>query len=121
MIEPRRLLMLDPSLVMSTFIPAVNPLDIQRLWSLQSEHSAGSAVGYSVEAILQNCESESADPIAVWARTSLIFFLLQMGVLENWRTNDGPSKAVFEAAAVFPLPNGLQGLNPTDFIATLPF
>ena len=111
--------MLDPKSIIDGNIPGVSPLDIQRLWSLQSQHSADS-VSYSTKAILQVCESESADPIAVGARTALIGILLQQGVLENWRENDGLSNVVFEAAAAFPLPTGLQGLNPSDFVASLP-
>jgi len=34
--------------------------------------------------------------------------LLEQGVLENWREDDGLSKVVFDAAATFPLPTGLQ-------------
>ena len=111
--------MLDLKSIIDGNIPAVSPLDIQRLWSLQSQHSADS-VSYSTKAILQICESESADPIAVGARTALIPILLQQGVLENWRENDGLSKLVFDAAATFPLPTGLQGLNPSEFVASLP-
>ena len=113
--------MLDLESIMNGNIPAVSPLDIQRVWSLQSQHSADSgARSYSMKAILQFCESEAADPIAVWARTALIGILLPQGVLENWRENDGLSKVVFEAAAAFPLPTGLQGLNPSEFVASLP-
>jgi hypothetical protein len=39
---------------------------------------------------------------------ALISILLQEGFLENWREHDSLHKGVFEAAAVFPLPNGLQ-------------
>ena len=97
-------------------IPAVSSLDIQRFWAIQSQHPGA----ICTKAILQVCESESADPIAVGARTALIGILLQQGVLENWRENDGLSKVVFEAAAAFPLPTGLQGLNPSEFVASLP-
>lgn len=123
--ETERLSMLHLKSIINGNIPAASPLDIQRLWSLQSQHSADSGASYSTasystKAILQVCESESADPIAVCARTALIKILLQQGVLENWRENDGLSKAVFEAAAAFPLPAGLQGLNPSEFVASLP-
>ena len=118
--DKERLSMLDLKSIIDRNIPAVSPLDIQRLWSLQSQHSADSGVSYSTKAILQVCESESADPIAVGARTALIGILLQQGVLENWRENDGLSKVVFKAAAAFPLPTGLQGLNPSEFVASLP-
>jgi len=99
-------------------IPAVSSRDIQSLWSLQSQHHGGS-VSYSTRAILQICESESADPIAVGARTMLLGILLQQGVLEKWRENDGFSKVVFDAAAAFPLPTGLEGVNPSEFVALL--
>ena len=111
--------MLDLQSMIDGNIPAVNSLDIQRLWSLQSQHP-GDGVSYSTKAILQVCESESADPVAVGARTMLLRTILEQGVLENWRESDGLSKVVFDAAAAFPLPNGLQGLNPSEFVALLP-
>lgn len=111
--------MLDLHSMIDGDIPAVSSLDIQRFWALQSQHT-GSSVSYSARAILQVCESESADPIAVGARTMLLGILLQQGVLENWRQNDGFSKVVFDAAAAFPLPTGLQGFNPSEFVALLP-
>ena len=110
--------MLDLHSMIDGDIPAVSSLDIQRLWSLQSQHD-GASVSYSARAILQICESESADPIAVGARTTLLRLLLEQGVLENWRENDGLSKAVFDAAAAFPLPTGLQGFNPSEFVTLL--
>jgi len=45
--------------------------------------------------------------------------LLEQGVLENWREDDGLSKVVFDAAATFPLPTGLQGLKASEFVAVL--
>ena len=108
--------MLDLKSMIDGNIPAVSSLDIQRFWAMQSQHPGA----ISTKAILQVCESESADPIAVGARTMLLRTLLEQGVLENWRENDGLSKAVFDAAASFPLPTGLQGLDPSEFIALLP-
>jgi hypothetical protein len=110
--------MLDLKSIIDGDIPAVSSLDIQRLWSLQSQHD-GASVSYSARAILQVCESESADPVAVGARTMLLRTLLEQGALENWRESDGLSEAVFDAAAVFPLPTGLQGVNPSEFVALL--
>src|ERR1700676_5420132 len=111
--------MLDLKSMIDGNIPAVSSIDIQRFWSLRSQHPGDSA-SYSTKAILQVCESESADPIAVGARTMLLDILLEQGVLENWRENDALRKVVFDTAAVFPLPTGLQGLNPSEFVALLP-
>jgi hypothetical protein len=108
--------MLDLKSMIDGNIPAVSSLDIQRFWAMQSQHPGA----ICTKAILQVCESESADPVAVGTRTTLLRILLQQGVLENWRENDGLSKVVFDAAAAFPLPNGLQGLNPSEFVALLP-
>ena len=114
------ILMLDPKSVMNQNIPPVSAMDIRRLWTAQSQHPADSGVSYSGTAIAAICESDSADPIAVWARTSLISILLQHGELENWREKDGlPNNIVFEHAAVYPLPAGLQGFTPADFVASL--
>jgi hypothetical protein len=110
-------LTLDLKSIIGGNIPAVSALDVQRLWLLQAQDPA---VSYSTNAIFEVCESESADPIAVGARTALINILLRQGVLEKWRENDGLRKVVFEAAAAFPLPNGLQGLRPSEFVASLP-
>lgn len=110
--------MLDLKSMIDGDIPAVSSIDIQRFWSLQSQRP-GDSVSYSTKAILQVCESQSADPIAVGARTMLLGTLLEQGALENWREGDGLSKVVFDTAAVFPLPNGLRGLNPSEFIALL--
>ncbi len=112
--------MLDPKSVINGAIPPADARDLQRFWSIQSQDPAQSGVAYSANAMLQICESKSADPVIVWARTVLIRILLQQGVLENWRENDDLHVSVFQSAAVFPLPNGLQGINPSEFIATLP-
>jgi hypothetical protein len=111
--------MLDPKLAIIEAIPAVHTLDLQGLWALQSQHPVNSGVSYSIKAISQVCNFGS-DPVAVWARTTLISILSQQGLLDNWRDHDGLQQAVFQAAAVFPLPNGLQELNPNAFIAALP-
>jgi len=108
--------MLDLKSMIDGNIPAVSSVDIQRFWAMQSEHPGA----ISTKAILQICESKSADPIAVGARTILLRILLDQGALENWRENGGLSKAVFDAASSFPLPSGLQGLNPSEFVALLP-
>ena len=107
--------MLDLHSMLDGNIPTVSSLDIQRFWAMQSQHPGA----ICTKAILQVCESESADPVAVGARTMLLRTLLEQGVLENWRENDGLSKVVFDAAAAFPLPTGLQGLNPSEFVAVL--
>jgi len=99
-------------------IPAVSSRDIERLWSLQSQCS-GASVSISTKAISQICESKSANPVAVGARTMLLRTLFEQGALENWRENDRLSKVVFDAAAAYPLPTGLRGLNPGEFIALL--
>ena len=111
--------MLDLDSVMDANIPAANPLDIQRFWSLQFQHSADSSVGYSTEAILEICASQSADPIVVWARTALVGILQKEGLLDEWLNDEGLSKLVFETAAVFPLPNGLHNFDPGELLATL--
>ena len=115
--------MLDLKSMIDGNIPAVSSVDIQRFWAMQSQHEPqhdGASVSYSTKAILQICESESADPIAVGARTMLLRTLLQQGILENWREGNSLTKEVFDAAAAFPLPTGLRGLNPNEFVALLP-
>ncbi len=112
--------MLDLKSVLNEAIPEVDPLDVKRLWSLQSQYPENAGVSYSTKAISQICGSDSADPIAVWARTGLVSILLQEGSLDKRRENGELDEAVFQAAARFPLPNGLQGMDFDEFIATLP-
>ncbi|HTF70624.1 MAG TPA: hypothetical protein VK638_48945 [Edaphobacter sp.] len=108
--------MLNLKSVLHTAIPAVNPLDVQRLWTLQSQYAKDSGVAFTTEAILQVCASQAADPVAVWARTTLINILLEAGHLESWRENGGLNNTVFETLAVFPLPAGLQQFDPSEFL-----
>jgi hypothetical protein len=113
--------MLDPKSVFHADVPAVNPLDLRRFWTVQSQRSTDSGVAFSTKAILQVCASESADPVAIWARTTLVAILLQEGHLTPWDNDGGLNDAVFQAAAVFPLPNGLQQFDPSEFLAILPY
>jgi hypothetical protein len=112
--------MLDLQSFIQAAIPAVDPLDIERFWTLQSQHPREPGVAFSTIAISEVCESPSADPIAVWARTTLIIILLEQGQLGNWLEDGRPDTVVFATAAVFPLPAGLQQFDPDEFLANLP-
>jgi hypothetical protein len=114
--------MLKIDAVISDAVPAVNPGDLQRLWSFQSQSAKtypGAKISFTRESIAKLCESKTSDPIAVWARAALIGILMQQGVLDNWREQDGLHEAVFRVAALFPLPNGLKGVDPTEFVNLL--
>jgi hypothetical protein len=73
-----------------------------------------------VRAIAQICHSETADNFAVWARTALLEILFQEGRLDKWREHDNLNEKLFEVAASFPLPQGLNGFDAQDFLASLP-
>ncbi len=111
--------MLDFQSVIHETIPTVHPVDLERFWHLQSQRPGDSSVSYSIRAISQICGSESADPIATWARTALIRIVLEHDRLEKWRTGDNVQPALFVAAAAFPLPDGLQGIDPEAFVTSL--
>ncbi len=112
--------MLDFRSVLSGAVPAVDPRDLQRFCSFHWQQAAPSETAYTCEAIRQICQSESADPIALWARASLLGLLRQPGSPEPWREDDGWQQAVFQVVAVFPLPQGLQALEQEQFLAALP-
>ncbi len=64
------------------------------------------------------CE-EGADVAAVFFRATLINLLLDSGRLDPWRERTSLRESVYEVAARFPLPAGLQNADFDAFIATL--
>jgi len=112
--------MLDPTSVLDTPIPSVDPLDLQIFWAVQSCHSDNVGVGYTTSAIFTACKSPTADPIAIWARSIFIHMLVKQGLLDKWRDGQEIQKVVFDAVAAYPMPNGLRQADPTGLIITLP-
>ena len=117
-------IMLDSNALLSGKpIPAVDPSDMRRIWELISEapppESAGVGVrGWNANLIADQC-SQGADPLAVFYRAALLKPLLESGLLDNWRDGDSPHDVVFQALAAFPLPEGIQGFRPDEFIDAL--
>lgn len=100
-------------------IPPVEPADLQRLRAFQSQHKGNQSVGLSDGAIRNLCNCPDADPLAVWARSAFLGLMFQEGYLANWSNCDELQPIVVEKAAVFPLPNGLHGVDYDNFIRNL--
>jgi hypothetical protein len=70
-----------------------------------------------VDAITAISGSSSTDPLAIWARTSLIGIAVKAGRLNNLIENGNPPQVVFDVAATLPLPDGLEGFDCDAFVA----
>jgi len=65
-------------------VPAVEKSDMTRVWELTSElpeRSHPGALSFDIRLIRQHC-SQGADPVAIWARVSLLRLLLATGLLD---------------------------------------
>jgi hypothetical protein len=113
--------MLDlESLSSGKSVPVVNRSDMKCVWELTSElpQPENGCVGLDIRLIREQC-SPGADPVAVWARVTLLRFLLGTGLLDKWRDADRPNDIVFETLARFPLPEGIQNFRPDEFADAL--
>lgn len=111
--------MLNLRSVLKEPIPAIDPVFLKRLWIHQSQRGSSSGIGYTLPAITGICGSSSTDPVAIWARTALIGIALKAGKMDKLVQNGSLPQAVFDAAATFPLPDGLEGFNCDVFVARL--
>ncbi len=123
--------MLNPfSLLSGKLIPAIDHGDLKRVWLMMaavkreretafSDESEKHGISFNKSVIEQEIQSPVADSLAVFARITVINYLLDAAFLEEWRKNDQPDDRVFETAAVFPLPNGVQGFAPDEFMIAL--
>lgn len=110
------------SLTPRTPVAAVDPNDLKRVWHLfldtdrvRPAGAAASTIGISAKLIAQQC-SPGADVLAVSFRTALLQGLLREGMLDDWRDGNELRDTVFDAAATFPLQNGIESFNPNAFI-----
>ena len=104
-------------------VPPVAASDMKRVWELTSDAStvkseSPGSVGLGVGLIAGVC-SQSADPLAVFARIALLKSLLESGLLDEWRDAERLHHVVFQTLAIFPLPEGIQQFRPDEFIDTL--
>ena len=101
----------------------VNQADLKRVWELiQSSkdvaRAPGIGVGIDSEMIAQQCQP-GTDARAAFFRAALLEYLFQSGLLNDWRDGNEPANAVFQAAAIFPMEQGVQGFDPTAFVERL--
>ena len=104
-------------------VPAVDASDMKRVWELTSEAPrpagmASGAVGWDVRLIAGQC-SKGADTLAVFFRAALLGPLLESGLLDEWRDGDRLHDVVFQALAMFPLPEGVQKFRADEFADAL--
>jgi hypothetical protein len=106
-------------------VPAVRAEDVRRVWSFLASEQArhprvhGGAVSSVSLKLLGGLCDVNANVLAVWFRAALIETLLQQGPLEGWREGDSLRDRVFEVAASFPLPRGLENADLDAFVAAL--
>lgn len=108
-------------------IPPVGSDDVARVWHffLKISVRAGdqetpeAAIGIASPVITQLCEGSNSDPLAVFLRVSIVEHLFRQGALAEWSTGEEPARAVFECAARFPLPNGMENFDSSRFLAML--
>lgn len=102
-------------------IPTVHPDDVKAVWELMHSvpvNKSGGGVGISISLVAETCRP-GADVPAVFARTTLIEGLLQLGSLKAWVAGSQLSDSVFWSAATFPLPQGLSKFEEAVFLARL--
>src|SRR5450432_1609388 len=95
-------------------VPAVRVDDVRRIWSFLTEQArdthfeGGTAV--NVKLLADLC-APNANILAVYFRATLITALLQQGQLDRWRDGNSLLERVFEVAANFALPQGLENAD----------
>jgi hypothetical protein len=76
------------------------------------------SLGIDHRAVAAECGPD-ADPQSVFFRAALLLQLSELGLFDEWRDGDDLANRVFEAAAAFPMEQGVQGFDPDRFIETL--
>ena len=99
-------------------VPAVRAVDVRRVWSCLASEQAHGTSSISLKLLAALCD-ENANVLAVWCRATLVGALPREGRLEQWRQGDGLRDEVFELAATFPIPRGLQGVDLDAFVDAL--
>ena len=103
-------------------LPAVRVDDVRRVWSFlasaQTRAPEGGTSSVSMKLLAGQCDI-NANVLAVSFRAMLVGTLLRQGRLDRWREGNGLHERVFEVAANFPLPNGLENADVDAFLAAL--
>ena len=106
-------------------VPAVRADDLRRVWSFLASERArdprvhGGAVNSVSLKLLAGLCDVNANVLAVWFRAALVEILLQQGGLDRWREGNSLRDKVFEVAASFPLPRGLENADFDAFVFAL--
>jgi hypothetical protein len=78
----------------------------------------GAVSSVSLKLLASLCDPK-ANVVAVCFRSMLVETLLQQGRLDRWREGHSLRDKVFEVAASFPLPRGLENADIDAFVAAL--
>lgn len=103
-------------------VPAVQADDLRRVWSFLNEQARDTRfkgrTAVNMKLLADLC-APKADVLAVYFRATLIDALLQQGRLDRWREGNGLVERVFEVAATFSLPQGLESANLDALVAAM--
>jgi len=108
-------------------LPQVSADDLRRVWHLtrtlkaeacQATGKEASSVGIDARLIAGQCQP-GADFQAVFFRGSVLQYMVQEGLLDEWTEGDTLKDSVFEVAASFQMKLGDRGFDPEAFIGRL--
>jgi hypothetical protein len=110
-------------------LPAVSVDDMKRVWHMIDtvhrdaveqgiEAGAGGGVGIDARLIAEQCEP-GANFQAVFFRTTLLRYLYEKGLLDEWREVDSLRDSVFQVGATFPMEPGNRGFDSAAFVGRL--
>ena len=111
-----------------TPLPPVSVDDMKRVWHMvdavkpevveQGAEAGARSVGIHARLIAERCEP-GANVQAVFFRTTLLRYLYETGLLDEWREGDGLSDSVFQVSANFPMEFGDRGFDSAAFVSRL--
>jgi hypothetical protein len=103
-------------------VPAVGAEDLRRVWTfLASERARGAYEGgesIALKLLADICEA-NANVLAVWFRATLVEAVMQQRGSDRWREGKSLRDRVFEVAASFPLPRGVENADFAAIVAAL--
>lgn len=104
-------------------VPAVRADDVRHVWSLLASEQGGDTPGQGGRSIslklLSSVCDVNADVLSTSLRATLVEALRKQGRLDRWREGNSFRDRVFEVAARFPLPRGLENADLDAFVAAL--
>ncbi len=97
-------------------VPAVSAEDVRRVYYAVAE--AGPRNSISLELLAELCDP-GVNVVAVSLRAMLLSILLQIGRLGQWQEGKVLNDRLYQVAATFPLPRGLEEVDPEAFVAAV--